>query len=911
MQGRVLSVQAEQRGAPALDWTGNLLRVTNAADFSPDGGTFTLDGDPTVHAYTSVLPVAAPQRVLVIGDSIAEGTGATTLASRWVNVMQTALRQGQPGAQWPFIPAQYATSAPGRPSSYTGNVVAATFGLGWRALTLMDTTAKVTFNFTGTSAAIIVTKGSTGGVVTYQVDGGPVVSFDTNSGTNPPAVNVHRIPVTFASGGAHTVVVGTTTSGVVLHGLATWDGDEASGVRVIDGSHHGWRYGHVATSSTLLARMEAAVADVQPDLIISAFGTNDMTANDASFQSYVQTFVNSLHAAAPSTPVVMWWPYKSSNHTEAAYASHRAAVAAVVAADPLLSLVDMRPSMPDVVAPVTDPANQGMYADTLHPSDKGMARIAASTLGVVPEAAREDALVTEDVAPLIPVRGSAALVHTPLWDVWAEVEVSGAAGAVQALVPHSMRPVLQSGIRDEASRETVQIERVGEQWVVADVAGQKPVIEDTAFYIPDREAIPRTQMTERGFEVVRGTIDEPYTAAELGGEFGDSLLMQTPEGDLFGFTGGGDMVGHHASLSSLTIGGEDVLSAMDGRNRVTGWFRSISGTPPRFGANEMGLFEMSATCRAGRLYEFGGHVNLWCATASSVRLSLRFTNGTDAASTPVPSVTSTPYRDVWVHLPASTWVSVNLTSWYEGQYPNLGQYATRWLWTASNQTGNHEVQMAVSTAGSVVGVMKELGMPVSGGDWSLGGGTPYTAGTTPTVAPGTRTYKTTWRATAVRSFKLGGSYSDVLYSGSYEGDQRASWLLYGGVALAEDQDPRYPSHAGQSLLSALAGASNLGGWTTLKCTRTWAYSGADVKLSWHGQTSIPGSQPSAGTSPVVSHWTAGTSTRGIPAAELPRLQSGASRGLIIGDNSGQATNTTYAQHSAVLGDSTLTLTYTK
>lgn len=495
----------------------------------------------------------------------------------------------------------------------------------------------------------------------------------------------------------------------------------------------------------------------------------------------------------------------------------------------------------------------------------------------------------------------------PQWDVWAEVDIPGASGALQCLVPHALRPLLTPG----SAGQIVSVERVGESWQVLDVAGQAPEIEETAFYIPHKAAVPRTQMTPQGFQVIRGSLDEPYVAADLGGEFGDSLLMQTPDGRTFGFTGGGDMVGAHASLDSLAIGGQDISQVLDDRNRVVGWFRATTGTPPRFGAAEMGLFEMAATCRAGRLYEFGGHISLWCATASSVRLSLRFTNGTDAASTPLPSVSSTAYRDVYVYLPASTWVSVNLTGWYEGQYPTLDQYSTRWVWTASNLTGNHEVQMAVSTPGSVVGVMKEIGMPVSGGGWTLAGGTPYTTGDTPTTAPGTRTYKTTWRASAVRSFKLGGSYSDVLYSGNYDGDQRASWLLFGGVAQAADQDSRYPSHAGLSVLDALAGASGLGGWVTLTCTRTWAYSGADVLLSWHGQTSIPGSIPAAGTSPDTSHWTVGKDTRTIPADELPRLQSGASRGLIIGSNSGQPLNSSYAQHSPALSDSFLTLTYTR
>ncbi|SKF61449.1 Uncharacterised protein [Mycobacteroides abscessus subsp. abscessus] len=67
-------------------------------------------------------------------------------------------------------------------------------------------------------------------------------------------------------------------------------------------------------------------------------------------------------------------------------------------------------------------------------------------------------------------------VHPEQVDVWAEVEVAGAAGAVQALVPHELRPLLADG----AHGMSVTIERVGEVWQVADVLGQRAEIESGA-----------------------------------------------------------------------------------------------------------------------------------------------------------------------------------------------------------------------------------------------------------------------------------------------------------------------------------------------------------------------------------------------------------------------------------------------
>ena len=65
-------------------------------------------------------------------------------------------------------------------------------------------------------------------------------------------------------------------------------------------------------------------------------------------------------------------------------------------------------------------------------------------------------------------------VHPPQVDVWAEVEVAGAAGAVQAVVPHSLRPLLADGTHGPS----VTIERVGEVWQVADVHGEKAEVQE-------------------------------------------------------------------------------------------------------------------------------------------------------------------------------------------------------------------------------------------------------------------------------------------------------------------------------------------------------------------------------------------------------------------------------------------------
>ena len=322
-----------------------------------------------------------PVTVAVVGDSISEGTGATRLAYRWVNRAQTTLREalGVPqGAEWPFIPALYATSAADRPVATTGTPTAnTTTGLGWRAADLNGSDDMVTFTFTGTSAAVVVSKASGTGVMEVSVNGGTPVTYNTNSANGGGSGAYHWPVPGITSRGTYTVTV-TWASGssVLLHGLATWDGDETQGVRVVDCAHHGW--GYQTTNQARINSMGVCLAAVKPDLIVSAFGTNDIATNQPEiFRTQVQAYLTRYHASCPDVPVVLLWVYKIAAHSEAQYATYRRVLAEVAASDPLAHLLVLRGDMPDVVDPVTDPANGGLYAETIHPGDEGHRRIAA------------------------------------------------------------------------------------------------------------------------------------------------------------------------------------------------------------------------------------------------------------------------------------------------------------------------------------------------------------------------------------------------------------------------------------------------------------------------------------------------------------------------------------------------------
>lgn len=68
-------------------------------------------------------------------------------------------------------------------------------------------------------------------------------------------------------------------------------------------------------------------------------------------------------------------------------------------------------------------------------------------------------------------------VAPPAWEMWAEVEIAGAEGALSCIVPHFLRPLLVEGTRSEDDREGVWVERVGQAWQVVDIIGRKAEVQ--------------------------------------------------------------------------------------------------------------------------------------------------------------------------------------------------------------------------------------------------------------------------------------------------------------------------------------------------------------------------------------------------------------------------------------------------
>lgn len=325
---------------------------------------------------------SAPAQVVVYGDSISEGTGTSTVLNRWINRAQTKLRYRYGvagGAEFPFIPAIPKTAAAGFPVTRAGSItVDSTYGLGWRTAVLTDTTSTVTFTFTGTSAKLMYFKASGTGVMNITIDGGTPTVLDTNSGRNPPAGNGTNTWATPAlTPGTHTMQVkydATSTQNVYVMGLLTYNGDESSGIRILDASYHGISSTFL-TSTRNTTASNALLAAGTVSLVVIAIETNDFgnATALATYKANIQAFIDALRTgnAQYKGNIALVNMYKADGRDEATWNGYAQQLKDIAAADPRASFFDLRLRMPDIPKPYNLPQSLGLFADSLHPNDRG------------------------------------------------------------------------------------------------------------------------------------------------------------------------------------------------------------------------------------------------------------------------------------------------------------------------------------------------------------------------------------------------------------------------------------------------------------------------------------------------------------------------------------------------------------
>lgn len=237
--------------------------------------------------------------IVTIGDSTTEGYGSTSIGTRWENVFADLLAEyacttikGEG-----YVPAYY--EDPTKTDRFTGGTYTLSgglFGLGLRVLRLTDGIS--TFQFTGTGADVIFSVGTGGGTFQWRIDGGAwsatqgTYSADTGGGW------VFVSPRGLTSG-PHTLEIQRLTSTIYIEGAMVYDGDEDSGIRLIESAHSNYQaysfggfntfwVGSITPRSVPFATPPGVTSRVQPKLVYIMLGLNDYGTTSAVRRSPTQ-----------------------------------------------------------------------------------------------------------------------------------------------------------------------------------------------------------------------------------------------------------------------------------------------------------------------------------------------------------------------------------------------------------------------------------------------------------------------------------------------------------------------------------------------------------------------------------------------------------------------------------------------
>lgn len=341
-----------------------------------------------------------PLDVLCVGDSVTEGYGATSINSRWCNLLLARLRThaGVLDGGEGYVPAFYEDTT--KTDRFTGGTFTTSgglFGLGIRCIRL--TAGTVSFTFDGTGVDVIFAVGAAAGQFTWNIDGG------TESANNATYSASNQGGCCFISArglapGSHTVNITHKTATIYIEGAMVYNNDEAAGVRLVEAAHASYQaYSYTvlpywATSITPIdipwALPAAAVtARIDPQLVTIMLGLNDYATNSAArrtaaqFKADLAGIINLIRTNTttdPSILLVIPWERTTNGTLLSTWAEYRQAYYEAAAEDGQVAILDLKDTIGSFVD--GDPYNLDV-ADGLHLSDKGYRVVADRAFNVL------------------------------------------------------------------------------------------------------------------------------------------------------------------------------------------------------------------------------------------------------------------------------------------------------------------------------------------------------------------------------------------------------------------------------------------------------------------------------------------------------------------------------------------------
>lgn len=251
--------------------------------------------------------------IMVVGDSISEGQGATYVYQRWINQMLSALRASYqpPGVTGGlgYIPPWYQVTTLPDPTTTTGSPTQwVNSGLGARSYE-MTAASSVTWTVYGTSFDVFYYADS--GQFSYSIDGGGATNV------SPPGtfIDMTKTHVAFAARGPHTVKVAWVSGTIFLAGIMVYDQDETNGVRLWDGAHSGLStYDFISYYASSGNVFEEEGAAIQPAAVMFALGVNDWHENpdgsgtttwSAGMLTNIETIIGDIVSGCTIPPTVI------------------------------------------------------------------------------------------------------------------------------------------------------------------------------------------------------------------------------------------------------------------------------------------------------------------------------------------------------------------------------------------------------------------------------------------------------------------------------------------------------------------------------------------------------------------------------------------------------------------------------
>jgi lysophospholipase L1-like esterase len=330
----------------------------------------------------------APANTVVLSDSIGEGQGATQYSRTWRQLLLKRLRERFPvsgvvggrgfigavktgftSGTWPVVSA-------GSPT------IDVNFGPKRQCAMLTTAGQSLTFTLQGTSVDLMYVRSTATGTISYTIDGGSAVTFNTAGGTaNNQGGQVTRINL--GTSGAHTLVVSYSSGGTCyIEGVVEYDGDENKGIRVHDAGHHGWKSSDWANRNGFDYWMQS-IKTLAPDLLIYTVGVNDVTAGVTADQwlTNTQNILGYVRGVGSDPSVLVVPMFQRSETTPSVWANYVKNAYTLAASDPKIAICDISVRMPAVG--LTGNGSLGLYADTVHPNDKGHSMMADLVMGTI------------------------------------------------------------------------------------------------------------------------------------------------------------------------------------------------------------------------------------------------------------------------------------------------------------------------------------------------------------------------------------------------------------------------------------------------------------------------------------------------------------------------------------------------